>query len=148
MGTHELTDRLEVSADTRNLVTVRAFIATAISRSSLPANDRNMVVLAVDEAVANTILHGYGRKLSGHVEVLVDADPRAFRVTIIDFGQHFDTARGARQRIGLNLQKHIALGNRRGLGLFIMRKVMDEVIYKSREGRRNELTLVKYIVHG
>jgi len=140
-----LTDRLKVEAETRNLAVVREFLHAAIKRSLLPVADSNKVVLAVDEAVANTIQHGYEGMEPGSVEVLIDADDKSFRVRIRDNGVSYDTASGAEAKAEIDLQAHIASGNKRGLGLFIMRKVMDEVHYTSREGEVNELTLVKYI---
>lgn len=145
MSDAKLTDRLEVSAHTRNLALVREFLHGAIKRSALPATDINKVVLAVDEAVANTIQHGYEGREPGNVEIVIQADADRFAIKIRDTGISYDTAKGSEQKAELDLQKHIASGNKRGLGLFIMRKVMDEVSYSSREGQQNELTLVKYI---
>jgi anti-sigma regulatory factor (Ser/Thr protein kinase) len=143
MAAH-VTDRLEVEAHTRNLAAVRQFLHAAIRRSSLPRRDVNKVVLAVDEAVANTIRHGY-ESGSGNVEVLVDADDEKFTVKVRDTGQVYDVAKRAEEAATFDLQAHIAAGHRHGLGLFIMRRVMDEVRYSSRAGEPNELTLVKYI---
>lgn len=145
MSDSHVTDRLEVAAETQNLAVVREFLHSAIKRSSLPTGDANKVVLAVDEAVANTIQHGYEGMEKGNVEVLIDADDNSFKVRIRDNGVSYDSAEGSAERAELDLQQHIASGNKRGLGLFIMRKVMDEVRYTSREGEVNELTLVKYI---
>ncbi|MBE7492979.1 MAG: ATP-binding protein [Planctomycetes bacterium] len=145
MSDARVTDRLEVSAHTRNLALVREFLHAAIKRSALPPADINKVVLAVDEAVANTIQHGYEGREPGSVEIVIDADHERFTIKIRDNGASYDSAKGSEQKAELDLQKHIASGNKRGLGLFIMRKVMDEVTYTSREGERNELTLVKLI---
>jgi serine/threonine-protein kinase RsbW len=139
-----VTDRLEVEAETRNLAVVREFLHAAIKRSALPAGDINKVVLAVDEAVANTMQHGYHGMQRGKVEVLIDAYDESFMVRIRDNGVSYDSAKGSAEKAELDLQAHIASGSKRGLGLFIMRKVMDEVRYTSREGELNELTLVKY----
>ena len=73
MSDSHLTDRLKVEAETRNLAVVREFLHAAIKRSLLPVADSNKVVLAVDEAVANTIQHGYEGMEPGSVEVLIDA---------------------------------------------------------------------------
>lgn len=145
MSDSHVTDQLIVEAETRNLAVVREFLHAAIKRSMLPVSDSNKVVLAVDEAVANTIQHGYEGMDKGSVEVLIDADAVSFRVRIRDNGVSYDTATGASEKAEIDLQAHIASGNKRGLGLFIMRKVMDEVHYTSREGEVNELTLVKYM---
>lgn len=148
MSDSHVTDRLEVDAHTRNLAVVREFLHNAIKRSTLAKGDANKVVLAVDEAVANTIQHGYEGRDDGTVEVIIDADSERFQVKIRDTGVSYDTASGADTAESMDLQSHIAQGNKRGLGLFIMRKVMDEVRYTSREGDVNELTLVKFIKVG
>ena len=146
MSDSHVTDRLEVAAHTRNLAVVREFLHNAIKRSLLPTKDVNKVVLAVDEAVANTMQHGYEGREPGSVEVLIEADSQRFTVRIRDNGISYDPAAGSKKNESIDLPAHIASGNKRGLGLFIMRKVMDEVRYTSREGDINELTLVKYIV--
>jgi anti-sigma regulatory factor (Ser/Thr protein kinase) len=145
MSDSHVTDRLEVVAHTRNLAIVREFLHAAIKRSALQPSDVNKVVLAVDEAVANTIQHGYEGRDDGKVEVIIDADDERFTVKIRDSGVSYDAVEGMEGKNAMDLQKHIASGNKRGLGLFIMRKVMDEVRYTSRDGDTNELTLVKYI---
>lgn len=137
--------RIEVVADTANLATVREFIQDAVSQSALPKEHLNKVVLAVDEAVANTIQHGYDGRDDGKIEIIVEADGERFMIRIVDDGLTFDASEGVKRTAKLNLNAHIDSGNKRGLGLFIMRKVMDEVRYSSREGRLNELTLVKFV---
>ena len=139
-----MTDTIQIDAQTRNLARVRAFVRDTIGRSGLAGRALSRVVLAVDEAVSNTMIHGYfGR--GGSVEVNVDVDSSSVRVTILDGGVPYDAARGSEASLEMDLQKHIESGARRGLGLFIMRKVMDEIIYTARSGQRNQLTLVKYI---
>ncbi|GIK51346.1 MAG: ATP-binding protein [Planctomycetaceae bacterium] len=145
MSQAHVSDRIEVDAKTANLAKVREFLHGAIKRSSLPAGDINKVVLAVDEAVANIIQHGYVGRDDGKVEVQIEADGSRFTIRILDSGISYDTAKGANANADLDLKSHISAGSKRGLGLFIMRKVMDEVQYSSREGQQNVLTLVKYI---
>ena len=145
MSESSLSDQIVVEAQTRNLAKVREFLHRAIKRSALPSADVNKVVLAVDEAVANTIQHGYDGVEGGRVEILIEADQEQFKVTVRDSGIAYDAAKGADETAELDLQAHVSAGNKRGLGLFIMRKVMDEVLYHSREGELNELILVKYI---
>ncbi len=140
-----VSDRIEVPAKTQNLQKVREFLHAAIKRSALPSTDINKVVLAVDEAVANTIQHGYQGREDGNVEVQIEADSTKFVVRIIDSGDPYDPAKGSAGKADLDLKSHIASGSKRGLGLFIMRKVMDEVQYQSRDGSKNVLTLTKYI---
>jgi anti-sigma regulatory factor (Ser/Thr protein kinase) len=42
--------------------------------------------------------------------------------------------------------ERIKKGQKKGFGIFLMRRVMEEVRYEyNREAKKNELTLVKYI---
>lgn len=145
MSDAHVTDRLEVAGDTRNLAVVREFLRNNIERSALPDSEANKVILAVDEAVANIILHGYDGRDDGTVEVTIDADAERIRIIVRDSGRPYDTESGIIERGSLDMRQHVASGNKRGLGLFIMRKVMDEVRYSSRGDELNELTLVRYL---
>jgi serine/threonine-protein kinase RsbW len=44
-----------------------------------------------------------------------------------------------------DMKEHVQRGHKKGLGIFLMRQIMDEVRYKFRDGVKNELTLVKFI---
>ncbi len=145
MSEAHVSDRIEVDAKTQNLAKVREFLHGTIKRSVLPTTDVNKVVLAVDEAVANIIQHGYAGRDDGKIEVQIEADDKRFTIRVIDSGISYDTARGADANKDLDMKAHVNAGSKRGLGLFIMRKVMDEVRYDSREGQQNVLTLVKNI---
>ena len=46
------------------------------------------------------------------------------------------------------MREHVKIGSKKGLGIFLMRQIMDEVRYQFKEGISNELLLVKYIPHG
>ena len=40
---------------------------------------------------------------------------------------------------------HVKQGKKKGLGIFLMRQIMDEVRYAFKDGIKNEVVLVKYI---
>lgn len=136
-----LRDRLVVTSDTKYLMLVRDFVSRLIRQSSLPYDEENKVILAVDEAVSNIIEHGYERGMEGSIEVEVEADDHQFKIIIRDTGKTFDPESIPDPDIG----EHVASGKKRGLGIFLMRQIMDEVRYKFQDGVKNELTLVKYI---
>lgn len=75
---------------------MREFPARHNRTLALPAVDIDKVVLAVDEAVANIIQHGYAGR-DGKIKVPVDADDKRFTIRVIDSGISYDTARGARR---------------------------------------------------
>ena len=136
-----LKDRLVVTSDTKFLMVVREFVVRLVRQSLLAREEENKVTLAVDEAVTNIIEHGYESGIDGQIEVEVEADEAQFKIVIRDTGKSFNPE-GVPEP---DMNEHVAAGRKRGLGIFLMRQIMDEVRYRFKEGIKNELTLVKYI---
>ncbi len=136
-----LKDELVVTSDTKYLMMVRDFVGQLVRQSRLSSGEENKITLAVDEAVTNIIEHGYGNDPAGRNEIGVEADDSRFRIVIRDSGKAFDPDSVASPE----MREHVAAGKKRGLGIFLMRQIMNEVRYQYRGGIRNELTLVKYI---
>ncbi len=132
---------LEIESKTENLAKVREFMSSQVSASRLEGTERNKVVLAVDEAVANIIKHAYEENLVGRISVSVLFDPDRFEVQIQDSGKKFDP----NSINDVDIIQHVKEGRKTGLGIFLMRQIMDEVEYSFREGHRNQLRLVKYV---
>jgi serine/threonine-protein kinase RsbW len=135
-----LKDRLAVSNETRYLIVVRDFIGRMARQSPLSADEANKIILAVDEAVTNIIEHGFNRGEQGTIEIEVEFDPGRFQVVIRDTGRVFNPESIPNP----DLDEHVKAGRKKGLGIFLMRQIMDEVRYKYKDGVQNELTLVKY----
>lgn len=133
-------DTLVVTNETKYLIVVRDFVQRMMKHSRLDAADENKIILAVDEAVTNIIEHGYPLGQEGSIEVEVESDDSRFTVRVRDEAPRFDPA-GENE---LDIDDHVKAGRKKGLGIFLMRRIMDEVRYAFVEGRRNELTLVKY----
>ena len=136
-----LKDRLVVTNETKHLIVVRDFIARLVKQSRISREDENKIILAVDEAVTNIIEHGFERGQEGSIEVEVEGDDTHFRVVIRDTGRVFNPETIPDP----DMKSHIRAGRKKGLGIFLMRQIMDEVRYSFRDGVKNELTLVKYI---
>jgi len=135
-----LKDRLVVTNDTKYLIVVRDFIGRMIKQSRVTREDENKIVLAVDEAVTNIIEHGYDPGVEGLIELEVESEDTQFKVVIRDSGRVFNP-----ESVGNpDMQRHIKAGRKKGLGIFLMRQIMDEVRYRFKDGVKNELTLVKY----
>jgi anti-sigma regulatory factor (Ser/Thr protein kinase) len=99
-------------------------------------------VLALDEALANVIRHGYRGKESERIWVSVwlvshDELGQGMKIVIEDDGEQIDPANVR----GRDLED-VRPG---GLGVHIMRQVMDDVLYEKRVGRGMRLSLTKLI---
>lgn len=134
-------DTITISNQTENLVRVREFITRMVAQSGVRKKDENKIILAVDEAVSNIIEHAYEEQREGTIEIQVRADGERFEILIRDSGKHFNPE----DIMPVNIHEHVRAGKRHGLGIFIMRQIMDEVEYRYKEGVENELRLVKYI---
>lgn len=135
---------LLIPNSTRFLATVRQAVSDVVQESAFPDKDIHRIILAVDEAVANIMEHAY-ESVEGESELsinlMLDADATKFEVVIHDSGKEFDPS----EVESPDMSEHVAAGRRNGLGIFLMRQIMDEVKYTFVQGFRNELRMVKYV---
>jgi anti-sigma regulatory factor (Ser/Thr protein kinase) len=92
--------------------------------------------IAVEEALVNIFKYSYAEK-NGNVEVICKLDDGNFIIEIIDSGIPFNILTAKEPDITSGISER-SIG---GLGIFLIRKLMDDVLYR-REGDRNILTLV------
>ena len=82
------------------------------------------VMIALQEGLANAVLHGCQNDPSKIIRCSVEVDPEAITIVIKDPGQGFDTAAATDSTDdGTNLTQH-------GRGICLMRSLMDEVHYQ------------------
>ena len=132
---------LSITNETSQLREVRAFVAEVIRSGGIPGTMENGILLAVDEAVTNIITHAYAEGRRDTIEIEIRIDAASFRVVIRDSGLSFDPSEVSEP----DIERSLATSQRHGLGIFLMRRFMDEVEYLFHEGIRNELRMVKYL---
>lgn len=131
---------LEIDADTRYLAVLRDFVeqtATALGVGPEPAFD---VVLAVDEAATNIILHGY-QECPGTIQVEIERQEHRLIVRLRDKAPAFDPTNVPPPDLALPLERR-PTGK---MGVYLMRHSVDEIIHRTGPQGGNELTLVKYL---
>lgn len=95
--------------------------------------------LAVCEAAENIFAHGYEPDSPGPIHITIESDPGRLTVILVDSAPPFNPAR---QDPGPPSPPDDPPAG--GLGLFIMHKIMDEILY-TREAGHNRLTLSKWV---
>jgi anti-sigma regulatory factor (Ser/Thr protein kinase) len=132
-----------VPNDTEYLAAVREEVTKVVEESAFSERDRKMIIVAVDEAVTNIMEHAYDNDLEGEldVELILEYDATRFEVIIRDSGKRFDM----RSLTVPDVREHVKKGSRHGLGIFLIRQIMDEINYSFVQGVRNELQLIKYV---
>lgn len=129
---------LSLFADFEQLAKIRDFVATACCDLGLAQDAIYDLQLAVDEACANVIKHAYGGR-GGKIKVTVKAVGDAVQVIIRDWGSAFDPQAVAIPDVTAPLEDR-PLG---GLGLFLMRRMMDRVHFQFDQEQGNTLTMTK-----
>lgn len=94
--------------------------------------------MAVDEACSNIIEHAYGGEGNGDIRCTCLVGGDTITITLLDHGKSFDPSKVPHPNLSKNLEDRDA----HGLGLYFIRKWMDEVSFKS-NGVENILTMVK-----
>jgi serine/threonine-protein kinase RsbW len=130
---------LQVPSSTGNLAMIRDFVASVAAQAGLGDEDVAHLELAVDEACTNVIEHAHKGDLAREVVVRAIFDEATLRIEVVDSGSGFDP--DAVPPADLERLVHERRGG--GLGLKVMRTLVDEVSYEIVPGDRNRLRLVK-----
>ncbi len=130
---------LRIDSDPRFLCVVRAVVSVIADKVGLNEAICGQVSLAVDEAVTNVMRHGYGGATDQPIWIKVRLGDgnggEGFTVIVEDRGRQVDPATIQ----GRDLDE-VRPG---GLGVHIIRQVMDQVSYSQRDGGGMRLVMSK-----
>ncbi len=133
-----INEEIKVPAHIDYLGDLRNFVTKAGRKHNFPQNVVNAFKLCIDEAATNIIKHAY-RNWDGMITMRVIIKKNSMTVVLIDQGKYFDPSRVDDP----DLNRYVEIGKKGGLGIFIMRKLLDEIDYHHTE-EGNELRLTKY----
>jgi serine/threonine-protein kinase RsbW len=98
------------------------------------------LALAVDEACTNIIKHSYGNNPAQLFDLEIATDKDRFIVVLTDGGKSFDPS----NLPALDKKRYFEQFNRGGLGVHIIRLVMDDVNYAVAD-QMNQLRMTKVL---
>lgn len=127
------------SAKFEYLDEMREFAGQAAQDAGLSVEQVYAVKLAVDEACTNIIEHAYGVEIGGDIECTCMADRTCIKIILRDHGKQFDPTLAPDPDLTLELENR-PIG---GLGVFLMKTLMDEIHYEALGESGNLLTMVK-----
>ncbi len=131
--------KVKFPAQFQYLDEIREFVAEIASRGGFDSKEVYSIQLAADEAASNIIEHAYEGVSNGVIEIGCEVKNGTLTITMHDHGRTFDPGRVAPPNIKADLSER-KIG---GLGIYLMRKLMDDVRYESIPGKGNRLTLQK-----
>lgn len=131
--------KITVDANFAVLDEIREFVAAAARQVGFSEKEIYSIQLAADEASSNVIEHAYAGVEDGKIEIACNANSGELKIVIRDRGTSFNPSSVPEPNVNANLSER-KIG---GLGMYLMRKLMDEVAYESSPETGNTLTMVK-----
>ena len=111
--------------DPESMVAARQAVMDFIQPHFSEELDEVSVLLALQEALVNAVLHGCHNDPSKMVYCSVESDPGALTIIIRDPGPGFDVDAAIQSnQAGANMTEH-------GRGIVLMRSLMDEFVYSN-----------------
>ena len=127
---------LKVSAKMENFGRLIESVSGCAKAQGFEEEKISKIELAAEEALVNIFHYAYPER-PGDVEMICQVDRGRFIIEIIDSGIPFDVTAMPDPDVTADIQER----EPGGLGIFFIKKVMDEVRY-CRENDRNILTLI------
>jgi len=132
---------LSVPGQFERLVQIAEFVTQAAREAGLTDDDAFHVEMAVDEACSNIIEHAYADHPGDIDLTCTSSAPGALEISIHDSGRSFNPDGVAAPP--LSIPADVDDLSEGGLGLYFMRKLMDEVRFEMVAGHGNTLTMTK-----
>ena len=129
---------IKLPNDTQEVPKLATFVGEVCEALGINANVTMQINLAVEEAVVNVMEYAYPPGTHGDVDIKALANDEQLKFTITDSGSPFDPTIQAYVDTTLSAEER-PIG---GLGIHLVRQIMDSINYERIEGR-NILTLRK-----
>ena len=122
----------------RFLSEVRELLDETLSETNLPEREKNLLILAVDEAVSSLVQYGKFKGFNNDLSLSIDINDVRFRAIITDSANVFE--------LGSSIsESQVAKERQYTMGIFLIRKIMDEIHYVYRKGFQNDLEMIKFL---
>ena len=131
---------LSLPAEVERLPELLAFLANHLEEAGCPMKAETQISVAAEEIFVNIAHYAYtpGKGIAT-VRLAISKDPAAAVITFIDRGEPFDPLKKEDPDVTLSAEER-EIG---GLGIFMVRKTMDDVRYEYKDGQ-NRLSLTKH----
>ena len=130
---------LTITATVENIGIVTEFVNEQLEALDCPMKAQMQIDIAIDELFGNIAHYAYHPEVgNATVRVEVTEEPLAVIVTFIDKGMPYDPLRAAEPDITLSAEER----NLGGLGIYMVKKSMDEITYEYKDGK-NILSIKK-----
>ena len=130
-------EEITLTNDIKHVKTLNAFVKSITDKLNIDTSQARNIKLAVEEAVVNAMDYAYPKDIEGNITVQVMYNENKMKFVIIDSGVAFDPTEATLADTSLSIEDR-PVG---GLGLLLVRKMMDSINYE-RINNQNTLTLI------
>ncbi len=133
----------EITLDAKlgNLDEVLAFVDSRLEELECPVKAQMQIDVAVEEIFVNIASYAYeGQPGSATIRMEIRQNPKSAEITFLDRGIPYNPVEKEDPDVSLPIEKR-RIG---GLGIYMVKKSMDEMLYERRDGY-NILTIIKKI---
>ncbi len=133
--------KLKIPSITENLQMIRRFVLKIAAKTGFNEETQEQIALAVDEACTNVIKHAHHHDARRLMDIQIQTDAIKMKITITDKGRGFDITKLKDP----DVEKFIKESKHGGLGIYLIKTLMDEVDYEFNPGVKNQVQLTKYL---
>jgi len=133
--------KLNIPSVTENLQMIREFVLKIAAKAGFNEETQEQIALAVDEACTNVIKHAHHHDARRLMNIQIQTDANKMKITITDKGSGFDITKLKDP----DIEKFIKESRHGGLGIYLIKTLMDEVDYEFKPGVKNKVQLTKYL---
>ncbi len=123
---------LTVDATVESIRVITEFVDEQLEQLGCPMKAQAQIDIAIDELFSNIVHYAYHPEVGpATVRVEVVEDPLSVVITFIDQGVPYDPLAKADPNVNLSAEEREA----GGLGIYIVKKNMNEITYEYKDGR-------------
>jgi serine/threonine-protein kinase RsbW len=133
-----MSPKLKLSCCTSALVELRSFLQRSLEAYGFSEVDRHQLTLAVEEVCTNLIIHSHASNPKEVIYLEVKELEKKLAIEITDKGDAFNLL----EYEVPDLKKVIEEKRKGGIGILLVKKIMDEIEFESKNGK-NTCRLIK-----
>ena len=132
---------LVIPSDDEFLDLIRNFVGKIAETAGFDDDSVNKIQLSVDEACTNVMKHAYKGEKSKDVHIEVELNSKKIVVSVVAKGSGFEY-----DNIGIDdMGAYLTEFRKGGLGLHLIKVLMDEVKFSIKPAKKNVIEMTKYI---
>lgn len=132
---------MTIESRTERLREVREFVSATARDLGFKEDAVHTIALCCDEACTNVIKHAYQNAADRTIDIGVIAGEDLIEIVITHDGLSFDPDLIKSP----DMKEYLTHYRRGGLGLHLIRSLMDKVFYREGNGKKSEVHLIKYL---